>query len=249
MKKYNIQNYVRYKEDLAASMPDEKMWDEYSRDELIIKFMPLVENLARKFSTSQQASGVLTINDLIQEGNYGLVRAIDKLNWDTLNDSEDIERTIKSFLSKRIKGSIRRAIDINRGDVKIPEHKLNQIRKNPDDDKMVSLFFNSIFSSYDDHTEEDESSIFNIADDSKKYNIDLLNTYLLGLMKEYLNFQQYEVLRLFYGLDCKKNTAKEIAFKLRIEVPTANVRISQIKKEAIDKLIANVDPNQVIDYL
>lgn len=249
MKKYNIQNYVRYKEDLAASMPDGKMWDEYSRDELIIKFMPLVENLARKFSTSQQASGVLTINDLIQEGNYGLVRAIDKLNWDTLNDSEDIERTIKSFLSKRIKGSIRRAIDINRGDVKIPEHKLNQIRKNPDDDKMVSLFFNSIFSSYDDHTEDDESSIFNIADDSKKYNIDLLNTYLLGLMKEYLNFQQYEVLRLFYGLDCKKNTAKEIAFKLRIEVPTANVRISQIKKEAIDKLIANVDPNQVIDYL
>jgi RNA polymerase sigma factor (sigma-70 family) len=249
MKKYNIQNYVRYKEDLAASMPNEKMWDEYSRDELIIKFMPLVENLARKFSTSQQASGVLTINDLIQEGNYGLVRAIDKLNWDTLNDSEDIERTIKSFLSKRIKGSIRRAIDINRGDVKIPEHKLNQIRKNPDDDKMVSLFFNSIFSSYDDHTEEDESSIFNIADDSKKYNIDLLNTYLLGLMKEYLNFQQYEVLRLFYGLDCKKNTAKEIAFKLKIEVPTANVRISQIKKEAIDKLIANVDPDQVIDYL
>lgn len=249
MKKYNIQNYIRYKEDLKASMPDEKMWDEYSRDELIIKFMPLVENLARKFSTSQQASGVLSINDLIQEGNYGLVRAIDKLNWDTLNDSEDIERTIKSFLSKRIKGSIRRAIDINRGDVKIPEHKLNQIRKNPDDDKMVSLFFNSIFTSYDDCESEDEYSIFNVADDSKKYNIDLLNTYLLGLMKEYLNFQQYEVLRLFYGLDCEKNTAKEIAFKLKIEVPTANVRISQIKKEAIDKLIANVDPNQVIDYL
>ena len=249
MKKYNIQNYIRYKEDLKVSMPDGKMWDEYSRDELIIKFMPLADNLARKFSTSQQASGVLSINDLIQEGNYGLVRAIDKLNWATLNESEDIERTIKSFLSKRIKGSIRRAIDINRGDVKIPEHKLNQIRKNPDDDKMVSLFFNSIFSSYDDHTEEDESSIFNIADDSKKYNIDLLNTYLLGLMKEYLNFQQYEVLRLFYGLDCEKNTAKEIAFKLRIEVPTANVRISQIKKEAIDKLIANVNPNQVIDYL
>lgn len=249
MKKYNIQNYIRYKEDLANSMPDEKKWDEYSRDELIIKFMPLVENLARKFSTSQQASGVLTINDLIQEGNYGLVRAIDKLNWDTLNESEDIERTIKSFLSKRIKGSIRRAIDINRGDVKIPEHKLNQIRKNPDDDKMVSLFFNSIFTSYDDYESEDEYSIFNVADDSKKYNIDLLNTYLLGLMKEYLNFQQYEVLRLFYGLDCEKNTAKEIAFKLNIEVPTANVRISQIKKEAIDKLIANVDPSQVIDYL
>ena len=34
--------------------------------------MPLVENLARKFSTAQQASGVMNINDLIQEGNKNL---------------------------------------------------------------------------------------------------------------------------------------------------------------------------------
>ena len=121
MKKYNIQNYIRYKEDLKASMPPEKFYDYYTRDEMIIKFMPLVENLARKFSTSQQASGVLSINDLIQEGNKGLIMAVDKLDWDLLIDSEDIEKTLKSFFSKRIKGSIRRAIDINRGDIKIPE--------------------------------------------------------------------------------------------------------------------------------
>ena len=41
--------------------------------------MPLVENLARKFSTGDQASGVLSINDLIQEGNKGLTLAVDKL--------------------------------------------------------------------------------------------------------------------------------------------------------------------------
>jgi len=52
MKKYNVQNYIRYKEDLKASMPEGKFWNEYTRDELIVKFMPLVENLARKFSTS-----------------------------------------------------------------------------------------------------------------------------------------------------------------------------------------------------
>ena len=64
MKKYNVDNYVRYKEDVKASMPKEKFYDYYTRDEMIIKFMPLVENLARKFSTTQQASGVLSINDL-----------------------------------------------------------------------------------------------------------------------------------------------------------------------------------------
>ena len=138
MKKYNVQNYIRYKEDLKRSMPEDKFYDYYTRDELIVRFLPLVENLARKFSTSDQASGVLSINDLIQEGSKGLTLAVDKLEWDKLIDSEDIEKTLKSFFSKRIKGAIRRAIDINRGDIRIPEHKLNEIRKNPKDEKIVT---------------------------------------------------------------------------------------------------------------
>ena len=43
MKKYNVQNYIRYKEDLKRSMPSNKFYDYYTRDELIIKFLPLVE--------------------------------------------------------------------------------------------------------------------------------------------------------------------------------------------------------------
>lgn len=164
-------------------------------------------------------------------------------------DSEDVEKTLKSFLSKRIKGAIRRAIDINRGDVKIPEHKLNQIRKNPEDNKMVSLFFNSVFSSYDDTNNDDENPVYQIEDNSTPYNIGLMNAYLLGLMREYLTESQYEVLRYSYGLDCDKMSAKNIASKLNMSMDTANVRVSQIKKEAIDKLIANTDPDQVIDYL
>jgi hypothetical protein len=83
-------------------MPEGKFYDEYTRDELIIKFMPLVENLARKFSTTQQASGVLTINDLIQIGGEALTVAVDKLLWEKLGESDDIEKTLKSFFSKRI---------------------------------------------------------------------------------------------------------------------------------------------------
>ena len=133
MKKYNVQNYVRYKEDLKKSMPSEKFYDYYSRDELIVKFLPLVENLARKFSTTQQASGVLSINDLIQIGSEALIKAVDKLDWEKLIDSEDIEKTLKSFFAKRIKGHIRRRVDMARGGMRIPEHKLNEIRKNPKD--------------------------------------------------------------------------------------------------------------------
>ena len=186
MKKYNIENYIRYKEDLKRSMPDGKFWDEYTRDELIIKFMPLVENLARKFSTSQQASGILSINDLIQIGNEGLIRAVDKLEMSRVIESEDPEKTLKSFLSKRIKGAIRRRIDINRGDIRIPEHKLNEIRKNPKDKKMVEMFFNSVFLSIDAQllNEDDENMMYQIPDKSEPYNIALLNSYLKSLLKK-----------------------------------------------------------------
>lgn len=249
MKKYNVKNYIAYKEDVKKCMPDDKKWSAYTRDELIIKFLPLVENLARKFSTSQQASGVLDITDLIQEGSVGLIAAVDRLDWKQLNDSENIEQTLKSFLSKRIKGAIRRAIDINRGDIKLPEHKLNEIRRNPDDESKVALFFNSVFTSYDDDQAEESSFAFQLPDEAKKYNIDLINTYLLGIMQDHLNKRQYDVLRMSYGLDCNKHSAKDIAKHIGLSVPTAAVIVSQIKKEAIDCLIANVHPDQVLDYL
>ena len=254
MKKYNIQNYVRYKNDVKKSMPEDKAFSEYTRDELIIKFMPLVENLARKFSTSDQASGILSINDLIQIGNEGLVKSVDRLDWTVLKDSQDIEKTLKSFISKRVKGAIRRRIDMNRGDMRIPEHKLNEIRNNPEDKKAVALFFNSIFLSIDSIASNDDDIdgdtwANGIEDKSEDYNIHLLNIYLSSLMRKYLNIKEYEVLRLSYGLDCPKHSAKEIADKLNIKGARDYVTVSELKKQAVQTLIDNVDHTQVLDYL
>jgi RNA polymerase sigma factor (sigma-70 family) len=251
MKKYNVTNYVRYKEDLKATMPDQNDYSKLSRDEMIVKFMPLVENLARKFSTTQQASGVLSINDLLQIGNEGLIRAVDKLEWELLNESEDIEKTLKSFLSKRIKGNIRRRIDMQRGDIRIPEHKLNEIRKNPQDKKMVAMFFNSVFLSIDAQVlnDDDENMMYQVEDKSEPYNIQFMNVYLKSLMQKYLTGNEYEVLRLSYGLDCDKHSAKEIASILNIEGVSSYVRVSELKKQAVQKLIDNVDHSQVLDIL
>ena len=251
MKKYNVQNYIRYKEDVKKSMPPEKFYDYYTRDELIVKFLPLVENLARKFSTTEQASGVLSINDLIQIGSEALVRAVDKLDWERLIDSEDIEKTLKSFFAKRIKGHIRRRIDMARGGIRIPEHKLNEIRKNPKDKKMVAMFFNSVFLSIDAKVtnDDEENMIYQIADKSEPYNIQILNVYLKGLMKKHLTDIEYEVLRLSYGLDCEKHSANYIAGKLNIRGTSAHVRVSELKKQAVQKLIDNVDHSQVLDFV
>jgi RNA polymerase sigma factor (sigma-70 family) len=250
MKKYNIKNYVRYKEDVKTSQPVLKELDQYNRDELISKFLPLVENIARKFSTSQQASGVMNITDLIQEGSIGLVKAVDKLDYNILSASEDKEKTLKSFFFKRVKGAIRRAVDINRGDIRIPEHKLNEMRRNPGDKKMVEMFFNSIFLSIDAKSyTDDEDLTYQIPDESEPYNIGLLNSYLKSLMKKYLNPNEYEVLRLSYGLDCERHQAKDIAPRIDINGASGYVRVSELKKQAVQKLIDNVDHSQVIEYL
>ena len=254
MRKYNIQNYIRYKEDLKETLknlPDYgEDYEKYTRKELTTKFLPLVETMARKFSTSDQASGVLSIMDLIQEGSAGLTKAVDRLDHETLKESEDKEKTLKSFFSKRIKGAIRRRIDMLRGNIRIPEHQLNKIRKdNGKDKKMVAMFFNSIFLSIDAQPVDDENLAYQIPDKSEPYNIPLMNAYLKSLMQKYLDFAEYEVLRLSYGLDCDKHSAKEIAATLGIEGVSNYVRVSELKKQAVQRLIDNVDHSQVLDYL
>jgi RNA polymerase sigma factor (sigma-70 family) len=249
MKKYNVQNYVRYKEDLKQSMPVDKPYSFYTRDELVIRFMPLVENISRKFATSQEASGVMSILDIMQEGNVNLIKAVDKIDWEKVTSSEDVEQTLKSFLSKRIRGGIRRAIDKNRGTMRIPEHKLNEIRKDGGKDKkMVEMFFNSVFLSVDANP-KNEDMVYQIPDKSDPYNEQLLNAYLISLLNKYLTDDEAYVLSKSYGLTGKKLSAKQIAADLGIQGVSDYVRVSELKKQAVQKLIDTVDHSQVLDYL
>tara|TARA_R100000951_G_scaffold23935_1_gene20164 strand:- start:378 stop:1127 length:750 start_codon:yes stop_codon:yes gene_type:complete len=249
MKNYNNRNYKRYKQDVKASQPEGKFWDEYTRDELIIKFLPLVENIARKFSTSDSASGIMNVQDLMSMGKIGLVQAVDKITWSTITESEDPEKTIKSYLAKRIRGAIRRGTDANRSPMRIPEHKLNDIRKGFEDDlDKQAMFYNSMFQSID---EEVEDNMLPQYEDSGENPLkkEILFQHLNKLMLKHLTDKEYNVLRLSYGLGCDKLSAKQIAEKLDIRGSSSYVRVSQLKKQAIDKLKACVDHSQVIDYL
>ena len=249
MKKYNVKNYIRYKEALKVSMPVNKQYSFYTRDELIVRFMPLVENISRKFATSQEASGVMSIMDIMQEGHVNLIKAVDKIDWEKLLNSDDLEKSLKSFLSKRIRGGIRRAIDKNRGTMRIPEHKLNEIRKDGGKDKkMVEMFFNSIFLSVDAKP-ANEDMVYQIPDKSDPYNETLLNAYIMSLLTKHLEWNEMFVLEKSYGLTGPKWSAKEIADKLDIKGVSAYVRVSELKKQAVQKLIDTVDHSQVLDYL
>ena len=251
MKKYNIKNYIRYKDDRKRSIQNvkKKRFVDYTPAELKVIFLPLVENISRKFATSQEASGVMSIMDIMQEGSLQLCKAVDKIDRTRLVQSEDVEQTLKSFLAKRIRGGIRRAIDTNRGTMRIPEHKLNEIRKDGGKDKkMVAMFFNSIFLSIDANP-SDENMAYQIPDKSDPYNETLLNAYLMSLLTKHLEWNEMFVLSKSYGLDGPKWSANEIATALDIKGISAYVRVSEIKKQAVNKLVDNVDHSQVLDYL
>ena len=74
MKKYNLPNYIRHKEDMIASI--KSLPSSSHRNDMIVKELELVEKIARRFSTTQQASGVMSILDLLQEGYIGLIQAV-----------------------------------------------------------------------------------------------------------------------------------------------------------------------------
>jgi len=250
MKKYNQNNFSRYKQDVKVSQPKTKPFNEYTRDELIIKFLPLVENIARKFKDSDAANGVVSLSDRIQFGHIGLIKAVDKIIWKQILTSKDPERTLKSYFAKRIRGAIRRATDANRSGMRIPEHKLNDIRNNFENEKNSELFFNSMFQSIDATVGDEENMLMQIPDTSddpmKKED---LSHKLISIMKNHLTEKEYHVIRLSYGINCDKKSAKEIAHYLNMSGVSSYVRVSQLKKQAIDKLKNVLDYSQVIDYL
>jgi len=250
MKQYNSSNFNRYKKDVKAYQPEGKLWNEYTRDEIIIKFMPLVENIARKFKDSDAANGVVSLSDRIQFGNIGLIKAVDKIDWKTIDASNDPERTIKSYFAKRVRGAIRRATDSNRSGMRLPEHKLNEIRNNFEDENNSQLFFNSMFESIDHQLDDENSFLYQIEDKSEDpMRIEKLYNKLRNIMLKVLTDKEYHVIKLSYGLNCDKLSAQQIADKLNMKGSSSYVRVSQLKKQAINKLKSKMSYSQVTDYL
>lgn len=249
MKNYNSLNYKRYKADLKANQPEPKAWDEYTRDELVIKFLPLVENIARKFSTSDAASGIMNATDLIAVGYIGLIKAVDKIVWPKIMESNDPEKTIKSFLAKRIRGAIRRGTDINRSPMRIPEHKLNEIRSGFEDDKnKQAMFYNSMFDSIDEQI--GENMYMQIEDKSEDpLRLEVLHQKIFDIMLVHLNEKEFHIIRYSFGLGCDKLSAKQIAETLNIKGSSSYVRVSQLKKQALEKLAKVMDYSAFAGFL
>ena len=110
------------------------------------------------------------------------------------------------------------------------------------------MFFNSIFLSIDVPS-DDTDMVYEIPDKSEPFNYALLNIFLKNILITYLTPKEYQVIRLSYGLDCDKHSAKQIAEILDIKGESSYVRVSQLKRQAVDKLMDKVDYSQVLEFL
>ena len=110
------------------------------------------------------------------------------------------------------------------------------------------MFFNSIFLSVDANP-SNEDMVYQIPDKSDPYNEQLLNAYLISLLNKYLDDDEAYVISKSYGLTGEKLPAKQIAADLGIQGSSDYVRVSELKKQAVQKLIDTVDHSQVLDYL
>lgn len=248
MKKYNVQNYIRYKNDLeSVSRVNDTKFDD---QDLVVKYLPLVEKIARRFSTEAKYIGILTIEDLIQEGSIGLIKALKNVDEEVLMSSIDPDATLQSFLSKRIKGTIRRAINNYRNNMRIPESEMNRLKKKSketnSDEEIINQFLQAIFLQLDNINANGDSYVNNIVDDSEDY---VHNDDLIKMIKLHLNEKEQVVVMKSFGIDCDRKKAKDIAVEIGLKGENSQVRVSEIKRAAIMKLCNSLDKNQFIKFM
>ena len=133
--------------------------------------------------------------------------------------------------------------------MRIPEHKLNEIRKNfENDEDKQAMFYNSMFVSIDEKV-GDNMYMQIEADTSDPMRIEVLHQKILKIMLKYLTDKEFHIIRYSFGLGCKKKSAKQIAEILGIKGTSSYVRVSQLKKQAIEKLKDVVDYTELSAYL
>ena len=230
--------------------------DPLARDQLVRSNLRLVVNIAKKFGGRGMSLG-----DLIEEGNLGLIRAVDYF------DPERGTR-LSTYAAWWIKQSVKRALLENVQPVHIPTYMvalINQWRytamelegrlgRAPDVEEMADIMqvplrkakiIHHIFRvlssgqdsfSYDD-AEEDQTLEAILEDQSTGRPEDALvaseeKAKALRLLDE-IEPREADILRLHYGLDGRKPMAlREIGRKLGL----TRERIRQIRRDALTKL-------------
>ena len=229
--------------------------DPVARDHLVRSNLRLVVNIAKKF-----ANRGMSLSDLIEEGNLGLIRAVDYFDPD--------RGRFSTYAAWWIKQSIKRALLMNTQPVHVPTYMvalINQWRRcsrelesklgrEPKEEEIAEIMqvplrkaqiidqivkqFSSLKEIKLSEESEDEQSVGETLEDKHTgkpwEDIEQSEEKAKAVsLLDRINLREAGILRLHYGLDGHKPlTLRQISVKLNL----TRERIRQIQREALTKL-------------
>jgi RNA polymerase primary sigma factor len=209
-----------------------------SKDRLIYSNLRFVITMAKQYVNQG-----LDLSDLISEGNFGLIKAAERYDYD---------QTDVRFLSYAvwwIRQSILQSLHENSRAIRLPVNKINDLNEYKrnlepeliDTDVHAALMLPTV-GQLDQPIDDEGSSFYDIIQDENCERVDLKfpddRTQLILQLKNLLNklndSEKY-VITKYFGLDGEPLTLQDISDDLEL----TKERVRQIKEKAIKKLRYN----------